>query len=147
MSLYKKILIAVDFSAATSRVVEQGIGMANTQGAKLHFIHVVEYLPPVDFANDPIAIPDWYAAEDEIIKRAEKSLQQMIQENKLQDTQSLVISGAPKHEIIQYAKDNDIDLIVIGSHGRHGFQRLLGSTANPVVHNAECDVLAVRIHE
>ena len=131
MSLYKKILIAVDFSAATSRVVEQGIGMANTLGAKLHFIHVVEYLPPVDFANDPIAIPDWYAAEDEIIKRAEKSLQQIIQENKLQDTQSLVISGAPKHEIIQYAKDNDIDLIVIATHGQTRVSTFVGLDCKP----------------
>lgn len=147
MSLYKNVLIAVDFSAATSRVIERGIGIADKMGAKLHFIHVVEYLPPVDFANDPIAIPDWYAGEDEIVKRAEQSLQQMLQENNLKDTQSLVITGAPKHEIVQYARDNHIDLIVIGAHGRHGIQRLLGSTANPVVHNAECDVLAVRIHE
>jgi len=50
-------------------------------------------------------------------------------------------------EITRYADDKQADLIVIGSHGRHGLQRLLGSTATPVLHNAKCDVLAVRIKE
>ena len=53
--------------------------------------------------------------------------------------------GAPKHEIVRVAKEQGVDLVVVGSYGRHGLQLLLGSTANGVLHLAACDVLAVRV--
>ncbi len=56
-----------------------------------------------------------------------------------------MVVGRPGSEIRRQAEENDADLIVIGSHGRHGIQLLLGSTANSVLHGAACDVLAVRI--
>jgi universal stress protein A len=55
--------------------------------------------------------------------------------------------GSPKSEIVRVAQENKVDLIVIGSHGRHGLALLLGSTANGVLHHATCDVLAVRLQE
>ena len=55
--------------------------------------------------------------------------------------------GSPKAEIIRIAEDMGADLIVVGSHGRHGIALLLGSTAASVVHHAKCDVLAVRLRE
>jgi universal stress protein A len=56
-----------------------------------------------------------------------------------------IILGAPGSEIRELAKATKADLIVIGSHGRHGFSLLLGSTANAVLHDAGCNVLAVRL--
>ncbi|MBS1214978.1 MAG: universal stress protein [Proteobacteria bacterium] len=53
--------------------------------------------------------------------------------------------GSPKGEIIRTAEELNIDLIVVGSHGRHGIGLLLGSTASSVIHHAKCDVLAVRL--
>jgi len=55
--------------------------------------------------------------------------------------------GSPKTEIIRVAQENGVDLIVVGSHGRHGLALLLGSTANGVLHYAPCDVLAVRLQD
>jgi universal stress protein A len=55
--------------------------------------------------------------------------------------------GSPKIEIIRVAKENKVDLIVVGSHGRHGLALILGSTANGVLHHANCDVLAVRLRD
>ena len=55
--------------------------------------------------------------------------------------------GSTRREILRLAKELDTNLIVIGSHGREGIQRLLGSTANAVLHGAPCDVLAVRIKD
>jgi len=55
--------------------------------------------------------------------------------------------GSPKSEIIRVAEENKVDLIVVGSHGRHGLGLLLGSTANGVLHHAACDVLAVRLQD
>ncbi|WP_163009288.1 universal stress protein, partial [Pseudomonas viridiflava] len=56
-----------------------------------------------------------------------------------------LVYGQPRQEIHQLASKRDCDLIVIGSHGRHGLALLLGSTANDVLHGAPCDVLAVRL--
>ncbi|BBI51861.1 hypothetical protein HORIV_42820 [Vreelandella olivaria] len=53
--------------------------------------------------------------------------------------------GMPDTEIHRFAEEHDVDLIVVGSHGRHGFALLLGSTSTGVLHGAQCDVLAVRV--
>jgi len=56
-----------------------------------------------------------------------------------------MVWGAPKQEIVQLAEREQVDLIVVGSHGRHGLSLLLGSTANSVLHYAKCDVMAIRL--
>ncbi len=58
----------------------------------------------------------------------------------------VVTVGRPESEIHRLAKEQGVDLVVVGSHGRRGIQLLLGSTANGVLHGSECDVLAVRIN-
>lgn len=55
--------------------------------------------------------------------------------------------GEPREEIIRIAEQENVDLIVVGSHGEHGLALLLGSTANSVLHYAKCDVLAVRLRD
>jgi universal stress protein A len=61
------------------------------------------------------------------------------------ENQRWLIWGSPKEEICALAVQEEVDLIVVGSHGRHGLALLLGSTANDVLHHAPCDVLAVRL--
>jgi universal stress protein A len=63
----------------------------------------------------------------------------------LSKAEAIVSLGAPKREILNYARDHDIDLIVIGAHGRHGIAILLGSTANAVLHGTHCDVMCIRV--
>ncbi|NOY66715.1 MAG: universal stress protein [Gammaproteobacteria bacterium] len=147
MSNYNSILIAVDFSEASEQVISRGLLTASQNHASTFLVHVVEHLPPIDFGYEPLSSPDWYNNEEEIIKHAEKNIIALAKKHAIPVSHARVLSGSPKHEIIQFAKDNNIDLIVIGSHGRHGLQRLLGSTAYPVLHNASCDALAVRIKE
>ena len=62
-------------------------------------------------------------------------------------TSQFIEVGSPKSVIMNKAQELGADLIVVGSHGRHGIQLLLGSTANAVIHHANCDVLAVRVSE
>jgi universal stress protein A len=57
-----------------------------------------------------------------------------------------LIWGVPKNEIVELANQQKVDLIVVGSHGRHGLGLLLGSTANNILHHAKCDVMAVRLY-
>ena len=61
--------------------------------------------------------------------------------------QQIVKVGPAKQIILDEAKKHDTDLVIVGSHGRHGVRLLLGSTANAVLHGAECDVLAVRVQD
>ncbi len=145
MSAYQRIVIAVDFSPACKQVLTRGIELATQNQAAVFLVHVVEFLPPIDFGYEPIIVPDWYSNEEEIVKQAEESLAQLANEHSINTDHTIVLTGIPKTEITQHARDKQADLIVIGSHGRHGIQRILGSTAYPVLHNAECDVLAVRI--
>jgi universal stress protein A len=63
----------------------------------------------------------------------------------IDDNNQWLVWGVPKEEITQIAQQENVDLIVVGSHGRHGFALLLGSTANSILHHAHCDVLAVRL--
>jgi universal stress protein A len=56
-----------------------------------------------------------------------------------------MIWGTPKQEIVRLAEQEGIDLIVVGSHGRHGLSLLLGSTANSILHYAGCDVMTIRL--
>jgi len=144
---YKNILIAVDFSHACEQVIQRGIHTSKQNNASVFLIHIIENLPPIDIGYEPMTIPDWYDNETELIKHAKIKILTMAEEHGIPENHTKVISGSPKLEIIQFAENNEVDLIVIGSHGRHGLQRLLGSTSYPILHNATCDVLAVRIKD
>jgi universal stress protein A len=79
-------------------------------------------------------------------KAAREQLSKYGDEYGVAKTSQIVAIGRPESEIHRLAKEHDVDLIIVGSHGRKGLQLLLGSTANGVLHGTECDVLAVRIN-
>jgi len=148
MSDYTHILIAVDFSASAKQILEKARDIAQRNNAKLSLLHVVEYLPPIDSAYEPILASNWVVDENEMLEQARQSLKEFSQQNKLGDDVELEVQlGTPKHEITQFVKDNQCDLVVLGSHGRHGINLLLGSTANAVLHAMPCDILAVKIND
>lgn len=144
MTGYTKVLVALDFSPVAEQVMEQAARLGEQFGAKLHFVHVVEYLPPIEPAGDMFMGADWGIDEQELIDFAKQQMERLLKKKGLADCGWDVKLGNARAEIVQQAKDKGCDLIVIGSHGRHGLDRLLGSTADAVLHRAECDVLAVR---
>ena len=146
MNDYTHILVAVDFSSASDQVLAKARDIAQRNNAKLSLLHVVEYMPPADYGTDPV-ISNWDINTDELLERSEQSLEKISKQHKLENAELSVQLGTPKHEISQYVKDNQCDLIVIGSHGRHGIGLLLGSTANAVLHAMPCDILAVKLEE
>jgi len=85
--------------------------------------------------------------ESELLEEGKKSLFQVAEKIGIATDDVVIEVGSPKNVILDTADRLKVDLIVVGSHGRHGLQLLLGSTANAVLHNANCDVLAVRTHE
>ena len=140
MSNYKHILIALELSSNDESIIERGLSLA-ADSTTVSLIYVQE----------PIAYPSDYAisASLPLLEQMRASAQNMLEDlgkrHNIPEDRRYIESGRPAMGIHAIAKANDVDLIVVGSHGRHGVQLLLGSTANAVLHGASCDVLAVRI--
>ena len=147
MASYKHILVAVDFSPAAETVARRALDVAQAHQAELHWVHVVDYLMPLGLADDFTPTPALLVDEKELLEQGRQSLQRFLaKRDRAADPQS-VLPGVPRQEIVRLARELCSDLIVIGSHGRHGLARLLGSTARAVLNDAPCDVLAVRVVE
>jgi len=146
MSNYKHILLAVDFYENSSAVTERAKDLALKYQAKLSIIHVVDNLPLTDTGYGA-EIPFNIDFTTELLANSKKQLTKLSDELAITEDQQWLEMGSPKTEIIRIAEEHKVDLIVVGSHGRHGWALLLGSTANGVLHHANCDVLAVRLQE
>jgi universal stress protein A len=142
MGDYNTILLAVDLSHETDEVAAKAVRLASTHHATLHVLHVIE---PLSFAYGGDIPIDFSGIQEEIQKQAETQLQDFAAQHDIPSTQQHLVIGRPESEIHALAERLDADLIVLGSHGRHGLALLLGSTANGVLHGARCDVLAVRV--
>jgi universal stress protein A len=145
MSEYAHVLLAVDFSPASTGVGRRAVQLSGLFNATLTLIHVVEYMP-VDLSNEML-LPQAPEIDRQLIELAERRLKDLATSIGAEHSGRLVRQGHTKREILRYAEENGVDLIVIGSHGREGMQLLLGSTANAVLHGAPCDVLAVRVRD
>ncbi|MGR9115802.1 MAG: universal stress protein [Gammaproteobacteria bacterium] len=146
MENYKHILLAVDFSDYCEAIAGRAKDMADKHQAKLSMIHVVDNLPITDAAYGPV-IPFDVDLTEQLMDAAKERLAKLAEQFEVEDDDLWLELGSPKLEIIRIAEENDADLIVVGSHGRHGLALLLGSTANGVLHHAKCDVLAVRLKD
>ncbi|WP_198246752.1 universal stress protein [methane-oxidizing endosymbiont of Gigantopelta aegis] len=146
MQLYQHILLAADFSEHGKTVSAKAKQLAEQNQARLSLIHVVDYLPITDVTYGPI-IPFDVDLTEELVAIAEQRLADLGQELDVDKERQWLEVGSPKLEIVRMAEENDVDLIVLGSHGRGGLAVLLGSTADGVLHHAKCDVLAVRLKD
>ena len=88
---------------------------------------------------------DLTSIQEEIEQQAKLKLTALAESMGIPEEQQHIVYGRPEVEIHKLSKKQKVDLVVIGSHGRHGFALLLGSTANAVLHGASCDILAVRV--
>ena len=145
MAVYSHILLAVDFTPVTDTVTQQAIVLCQAFKARLSLVHVVEFTQ-MDLSNDLI-LPQEFEIDQELMKHGKQRLEELAENTGIDKSECFVRQGSTRREILNLAKELDTNLIVIGSHGREGIQRLLGSTANAVLHGAPCDVLAVRIKD
>jgi universal stress protein A len=145
MAIYNNILLAVDFAPDSEQVVQRAQAMARQEQAQLSLVHVVEYMP-MDMTNE-LTLPPEVELDQELNALAVRRLQELGGRIGVSTEHQHVLQGSTRSEVLRLAEELQADLIIIGSHGRHGIQLLLGSTANAVLHGAPCDVLAVRIQE
>ncbi len=147
MKIYTNILVALDFSPVAEKVIVRAKEMAEQLQAKLILVHVFEYIPPMEPVGDMLLGIDWGINEQELVELAKERFTQLAEKQEITGCKRDVIVGNARTEIARYAQEQGCDLIIVGSHGRSGLARLLGSTANAVLHHAHCDVLAVRADE
>lgn len=147
MPASKRILFPTDFSEHSRAAIPHLLHWRDLEDAELHLVHVLEVgamladFTWVDYAPREL--------QEQRQERAEHELQSLRDELGLPPSTKLaVLHGAPFEEITQYAREQDVDLIVMATHGRTGLSHLLlGSTTERVVRHAPCPVLTVRIKE
>ncbi|MEE1951041.1 universal stress protein [Pseudomonas alcaligenes] len=140
---YQHILIAVDLTDECHPVVERALAIAASSGAKAALVHIVEPMAMAFGGDVPM---DLSLLQQQQFDQARERLQSFAgRYPQLGAEQRHLAYGQPRQELHRLAEEQGCDLIVVGSHGRHGLALLLGSTANDVLHGAPCDVLAVRL--
>lgn len=142
MGQYSHILLAADFTPESDRVIQRARALAGTFNCTLSIVHVLEPISIAYGGEFPVDLGDLHK---ELEKQAQTQLATLGEQLGVPATNRFLEVGITEKEILRVAKSQGADLIVIGSHGRHGLALLLGSTANAVLHHAEIDVLAVRV--
>ena len=142
MSAYTKIILAVDLTQESNDVAQRALVLSQREGAQLHVVHVIE---PLSLAYGGDVPMDLSSVQEQIQEQAKSHLSDFAAHLAVPAERQHLIFGRPESEIHRVAEEVGGDLIVVGSHGRHGLALLLGSTANGVLHGANCDVLAVRV--
>jgi universal stress protein A len=142
-SSIRHILVAAELSEDADRVALRAADLAKRYQSKVTLLHVVE-ATPTDLSNE-FVLDQLQEIQEQLVKHAEQRLQEIATAAGLPDASICTARGSTKLELIHFARENAVDLIVIGSHARRGLARLLGSTANAVLHGAPCDVYVVQI--
>ena len=143
MSVYKHMLLAIDLSEESDQLIDKVRQLAVNTQADLSLIHVIE---PLSFAYGGDVPMDLTAIQEQLDEHAQNKMSKYSQTLNYPIKKQHIVSGHTESEIHRVAEEEDCDLIIVGSHGRHGLALLLGSTANGVLHGAHCDVLAIRVN-
>lgn len=137
-----RILVAIDFSPHAQLAFGQALALARQFGSEITVIHVLEqFFYPADWSYMPMPLGDF------VSKREEESIQaiQKLLDDSKTKARIVVRAGRAWDEIVKTARELNIDLIVVGTHGYTGLRHvLLGSVAEKVVQHAPCAVLTVR---
>ena len=139
---YNRIMLAVDLTEESSQVADRASNLAREYDAELHVVHVIE---PLSLAYGGDIPMDLSSVQEQIHDQAKSHLAEFAATLGVPSDRQYLIFGRPESEIQRVSDAKGADVIVVGSHGRHGLALLLGSTANGVLHGATCDVLAVRV--
>lgn len=137
---FNNILMATDFSAGSAAALKLATALARDSGAKLWIVHVSEPRPAYTVAGIYASLP----SGNEFAESSEE-LQKVVPADAQVAFEQRLIIGSPAEELVKFAANHAVDLIVIGTHGRTGVLRLLmGSVAEAVLRHAECPVLTLR---
>jgi universal stress protein A len=138
MKKHKHILAAIDLHDNYKEILNYAKKTAQKHSTKLTAIHV----SPNILSSMPYA----YDFQAQIEKDVKQDLSKLEKEFDYPGFSTVLAFGSPKDEISKYAEENNVDMIITGSHGKSGIELVLGSTANGILHRAKCDVLTLRVN-
>lgn len=138
--MYKRVLLATDFDEIGENAARKAKKIADESKAQLFMVHVVEPIPAYAYPG----FAGFAEVEVSIREQADKELSALAKKLHVDNKHLLLEFGSIKNEVLRVAHEHKIDLIVTGSHGKHGLALLLGSTAEAILHGAQCDILIVR---
>jgi universal stress protein A len=142
VTAYRRILAAIDLTQDSGAVVGRACDIARAGNGSVQLLHVIEMVPiePMSDALMPVMQID-----EQMMVRTRAQIEALARELGLPASAGNVEIGNAKSEILRYAREQGIDLIVLGCRERHGLSILLHRTEDSVLHGAPCDVLAVRV--
>lgn len=146
MKPFDRILIAIDFSENSSYAFDYALMLARQFDAELTVMHVIN--EPIDLRGFYVPHISFEQLEKEIEAGAAGMMENFCREKMGDFTKytTCIINGIPYEEIIRKAKEDDVSLIVVGTHGRTGLDHIIfGSTAERVVRSSPCPVLSIRL--
>jgi nucleotide-binding universal stress UspA family protein len=144
MGMYDRILVPTDGSDGSTRVVRHAVDLASVHGATVHALYVVN---SGSFAGLPME-SSWEGLDEMLRRDAEAAMEtvERVAEESDKTVETCIIEGSPSREIVEYAEREACDLVVMGTHGRGGIDRLLlGSVAEKVTRACNVPVLTVRV--
>ncbi len=141
---YQHILVAVDLTDDCQPVIRRAVALGQCCGSKVSLVHVVEPMAMAFGGDVPM---DLSSLQQQQIEQARERLDGFTTQYAELAGNCVLAYGQPRQEIHRMAKEQGCDLIVVGSHGRHGLALLLGSTSNDLLHGAACDTLAVALNK
>lgn len=142
MAGYQRLLVLLDLSDDSDKVAIAARDLAAGPTASLVLLHVVEFVPVEPMGESLMPTVE---IEGELMQRSDERLHQLTARLGLGGAKLRVEAGNTKAEILRVAEEEKPDLIVLGSHERHGLAILINLTEDTVLHAAHCDVLAVRL--
>jgi len=141
MAAINKVVIPVDFSSNMDKVVDYGLSIADKLGAKVLFFHVVSDFQGYDMM---LVHPSFIGMSKDLEEQAEERMAALVKdyEDRAGGVSGQVVVGNAADGILQFAEVEQADMVIIGTHGTKGLERILmGSTAEQVVKKAPCPVL------
>lgn len=147
MPTFESILVPIDFSADSDAALRCAIALARQFGSSLYLLHVLDDPLAAGPWGSEIAVPETPGLRDSLRREAEHRLTECLSaaDRDRFNVTTEVATGRPAQSIVDFARNNATDLIVMGTHGRRGVAHLLmGSVAERVVRSAPCPVLTVR---
>jgi universal stress protein A len=145
MKMFQRILAATDFSPASTPALEQSVKLAKRDGALLLIAHAYQEPGLVALSRAPARVyKEW---DEKLREGCERKLRPLVENARKEgvEAQALLLKGFADEAIVKAAKQQGVDLIVMGTHGRRGAARLfLGSVASRVIATAPCPVMTVR---
>ncbi|MCX7120270.1 MAG: universal stress protein [Gammaproteobacteria bacterium] len=141
-SVYKHVLLATDLSTHSDFLAKRAADIAKVTGAKLSMVHVIAHAA-IAYAGE-FTIPIDLEFENILKKQAATQLTKFGKKYDVPLKSLHIVEGSVKLAVTDLAKKIKADLIVVGTHSRKGFEILLGSQANAILHAASCDVWVIK---